>query len=107
MPNRIYSFILTCSDNANQLTSDSCTVKIDVVESPGDDTTSFNMFNVSDSGVLTLKDNVDRNSIKRVVIPNILNGLSVTTIGDNAFENCTSLASVDLGSVATIGNEAF
>jgi hypothetical protein len=58
------------------------------------------MFNVSDSGVLTLKDNVDRNSIKRVVIPNILNGLSVTTIGDYAFSDCTSLASVDLGSVA-------
>jgi hypothetical protein len=32
---------------------------------------------------------------------------TVTTIGSNAFRNCTSLTSVDLNNVATIGNSAF
>ena len=40
-----------------------------------------------------------------VIIPIITNGLSVTTIGDNAFQDCQSLTSVTIpGSVTNIGD---
>jgi len=43
-----------------------------------------------------------------VVLPNTVDGASVTLIGDNAFEECTSLASITIGdSVISIGNDAF
>ncbi len=43
-----------------------------------------------------------------VVIPSTTNGLAVTSIGTNAFQNCTSLASVTIpDSVANIGDYAF
>jgi hypothetical protein len=43
-----------------------------------------------------------------VVIPSTTNGLAVTSIGTNAFQNCTSLTSVTIpNSVTSIGNEAF
>jgi hypothetical protein len=43
-----------------------------------------------------------------VTIPDTTNGLPVTSIGDWAFLNCTSLTSVTIGnSVTSIGSEAF
>ena len=43
-----------------------------------------------------------------IVIPLTHNGLLVTSIGDNAFENCDSITSVTIPvSVTSIGNEAF
>jgi predicted lipoprotein with Yx(FWY)xxD motif len=43
-----------------------------------------------------------------VVLPNTVDGASVTLIGDNAFYGCTSLASITIGdSVTSIGNSAF
>ena len=43
-----------------------------------------------------------------VTIPSTINGLPVTSIGDYAFYNCTSLTSVTIpNSVTSIGDEAF
>ena len=43
-----------------------------------------------------------------VTIPDTTNGLPVTTIGTNAFQNCTTLTSVTIGTnVTSIGNVAF
>src|SRR5271170_3430844 len=43
-----------------------------------------------------------------VTIPTNINGLTVTSIGTNAFENDTNLTSVTIpGSVTSIGEDAF
>src|ERR1700733_3427653 len=43
-----------------------------------------------------------------VTIPNMISGLPVTAIGDNAFNNCTELTSVVIGNgVTSIGYETF
>ena len=43
-----------------------------------------------------------------VTVPSMIDGLPVTTIGDNAFCYCTGLTSITLGnSITTIGNGAF
>ena len=43
-----------------------------------------------------------------LVIPSTINGYSVTTIGDFAFDGCTSLTDITIpDSVTTIGNSAF
>jgi BspA type Leucine rich repeat region (6 copies) len=43
-----------------------------------------------------------------VTIPSVINGLPVTSIGESAFANCTSLTSISIpASVISIGEEAF
>jgi hypothetical protein len=43
-----------------------------------------------------------------VTIPDTINGLPVTSIGDSAFSNCTNLTSVSIPkSVTSIGDDAF
>jgi len=63
-------------------------------------------YSVSEDGVLTLKDRTAATGA--IVIPDKVNGITVTAIGEMAFQNNTSLASVTLPSTVTeIGMSAF
>ena len=47
-------------------------------------------------------------SVRRVTIPETVNGKKVTAIGDSAFQNCTSLTTVSMpNSITYIGKSAF
>ncbi|MBR3805185.1 MAG: leucine-rich repeat domain-containing protein [Clostridia bacterium] len=46
--------------------------------------------------------------LSRIIIPNQINGTTITSIGENAFSNCGLLTSVEIPkSVTNIGNAAF
>ncbi len=48
------------------------------------------------------------NTAGEVTVPETINGKTVTAIGENAFQNCTGMESIDIpGSVKTIGKYAF
>jgi uncharacterized repeat protein (TIGR02543 family) len=51
--------------------------------------------------------NFDQARSGAITIPTEIAGISVTSIGNNAFESCTSLTSIDIPSVRSIGNAAF
>lgn len=47
-------------------------------------------------------------SVTEAIIPNTIDGVSVTSIGDSTFEGCSSLSSIEIpNNVTSIGNQAF
>ncbi len=68
----------------------------------------YKIFDITSSGVVTLKTGVDKNSLTTVIIPNTIDGTTVTIIGNETFYNCRSLTSVTIrNSVTSIGSSAF
>ncbi len=68
----------------------------------------YKIFDITSSGVVTLKSSIDRSSLTTVIIPNTIDGITVTSIGRYAFNNCISLTRITIpNSVTTIGNEPF
>jgi hypothetical protein len=63
----------------------------------------------TNNGAITITGHVGSSSgVTNVVIPDIINGYPVTSIGGSAFYGCESLTSVAIGnSVTNIGDEAF
>ena len=104
MHDRFYTFTLECS--SGNLTPAICQVTLDVNQ-PSQEQTPNDFFQVDMYDILSLKDNVDKNAIRSVVIPNQINGRPIRGIDDYAFADCPSLTSIDLGSVTTIGDDAF
>ena len=68
----------------------------------------YKIFDITGSGVVTLKTSVDKNSLTTVIIPNTIDGTTVTSIGNRTFSDCFSLTSITIpNSVTSIGNSAF
>ncbi len=68
----------------------------------------YKIFDITSSGVVTLKSSVDKKSLTAVIIPNTIDGTAVTSIGNQAFYNCSSLTSITISNkVTSIGNQAF
>ncbi len=68
----------------------------------------YKIFDITSSGVVTLKSSVDKKSLTAVIIPNMIDGTNVTSIGNKTFKYCTSLTSITIpNSVTSIGNQAF
>ena len=66
------------------------------------------IFEIDEEGEISLREDVKRDSLEEVTIPDRLNGITVTGIGDKAFYFCTSLTSIEIpDSVASIGEKAF
>ena len=66
------------------------------------------IFTISSSGEVKLKTGVDKNSLTTVTIPYMINGTTVTSIGEQAFYFCTSLTRITIpNSVTSIGAWAF
>src|SRR6266849_3251664 len=65
-------------------------------------------FNYTDNGNGTCTITAYTGPGGAVAIPNSINGLSVVSIGDRAFFDCSSLINVTIGNgVTSIGNNAF
>ncbi len=68
----------------------------------------LDIFKISSGGEVTLKTGVDKNSLTTVTIPYMINGTTVTSIGNYTFSYCTSLTSITIpNSVTSIGRSAF
>ncbi len=66
------------------------------------------IFTISSSGEVTLKTTVDKNSLTTVTIPYMINGTTVTSIGNQAFSYFSSLTSITIpNSVTSIGSDTF
>ena len=66
------------------------------------------VFALNDERTAYIVADMDSSGADAVTIPATYNGLPVTSIGDRAFEGCSSLTSVTIGSnVASIGRWAF
>ena len=71
--------------------------------------TSNSLFKVDGFGALTLANGVDKSEISGdIVIPSTVDGKTVTSIGTDAFSDCSALTSITLPSTLTsIGTRAF
>ena len=71
--------------------------------------TSNSLFKVDNFGALTLANGVDKSEISGdIEIPATVNGQTVTSIGTDAFSDCSALTSITLPSTLTsIGTRAF
>ncbi len=68
----------------------------------------YKIFDITSSGQVSLKISVDRSSLTTVIIPNTINGTTVTSIRNYGFYNCKNLTSITIpNSVTSIGSEAF
>ena len=67
---------------------------------------TYNHFTYSVSNNMVTITGYD-NSESKVVIPEKINNMYVTTIGSNAFKNCSNIEEIDTGSVTSIGYGAF
>ncbi len=68
----------------------------------------YKIFDITSSGVVTLKSSVDKKSLTAVIIPNTIDGTTVTSIGNYTFHQCISLTSITIpNSVTQIGLAAF
>ncbi len=68
----------------------------------------YKIFDITSSGVVTLKASVDKNSLIAVIIPNTIDGTTVKSIGSTAFYQCRSLTIIVIpNSVTSIGHAVF
>ncbi len=84
------------------------TAKPDVTLSNAQFEIYLDIFTISSVGEVTLKESIDRKSLTEVIIPNSIEGITVTSIGPSAFRHCTSLTSITIpNSVKSIGDGSF
>ena len=66
------------------------------------------IFKINKEGEIRLREEVERDSLEKVTIPDKVKGIKVTSIGESAFENCLSFRSITIGnSIISIGEYAF
>lgn len=66
------------------------------------------IYTLSDDGTYYICSGIENKTLESVVIPSMHKGLLVTHIGDNAFEDCSSLKSIAIpDSITHIGDTSF
>ncbi|MDR0545620.1 MAG: leucine-rich repeat domain-containing protein [Mycoplasmataceae bacterium] len=105
--NKEYKFQVICSDQYKKLQDAKCEVNLHVSNDTSIDVCPNSWFSVS-HGVLSLKKNIDKNLVRKVVIPSQIDWTSITEIAFGAFSDCVNLQSVHLcDSITTIDAYAF
>ena len=71
-----------------------------------DDSTSI--LNISDWGSVSLKPSVDPNSVKTLIIPSEIDGMTVTSVFNHTFQDCVNITKIVLpNTLTTIEDWAF